>query len=96
MLQTIYKIRPSQLIIQLLKTICRVKPQNRTVETSSTMKHFATKLVLPLYILLVSFKIRTYLKRTGLEPIVDMCLADLQSAPLPIRGISPSHCCQNS
>lgn len=30
------------------------------------------------------------MKRTGLEPIVDMCLADLQSAPLPIRGISPS------
>lgn len=30
------------------------------------------------------------MKRTGLEPIVDSCLADLQSAPLPIRGTSPS------
>lgn len=60
------------------------------------MKHFATKLVLPLYIFTVSFKMKTYLKRTGLEPIVDMCLADLQSAPLPIRGTSPSQCNQNT
>lgn len=29
------------------------------------------------------------MKRTGLEPVVGVCLTDLQSAPLPIRGTSP-------
>lgn len=30
-----------------------------------------------------------FMKRTGLEPVVGIYLIDLQSTPLPIRGISP-------